>query len=793
MSSNKPDIQNLVKATVTLLLKAPMLTVPQAMRAGNFSDAQSKNPALQMRVRRALSTTTTTGINHSSIIGHDVNFSSPMPTISTFSSSSTTTIATTSSASPQTTADTSTLMNDLIHRPQLDQVRLTAVGKGKAVKNRKASDSHYTMALKRATRLYYEELQKPEAEERKSAYSIEKDVKQQFDGVGPSARTITRYVNENCLVNASPVKRGNPGYLPAWAFESLCVALESYISINQVNANCHNNGKKNLASRVNGAAARDDVKGNKLLDRIVRNKSIDLNAAKLHSMEARRIQWTTSKNLTMWFNNWGKDLVQLGFATQLNVDGNIHIPEEQLGCILNFDETCLSLDGSGKRGGRPEVIFYNPLLPQMGRATSKSALTMTMITGSNALGEAIPPHFQFQTSAKSVETQQVRFDTAIYFPGVLCKFGMKERVSRGVSIGVNEKGGMDEAEFEKYVKNSIMPLYPDALDIPGKRVMVKVDSGPGRLNVSLLAQLRERGWYLYPGVPNTTAVLQETDRNYGPFKTQFRKNLETIVDVRLAAKESVSLQPWLVGMIVFGGTDFVTGYELTDCAFTRGFSKIACLNAWAKVGAAPLTRKCLSDPKVSKTLGDGDGKFDEYLLSIQVANDLATYALTEGGFKGELLKVKLVPRKEEEELTVPNSKAMIDKLAKATTHGTKFLATKGSHLMTDDFFIAQRKNEAEKELEKLLRVKKQRVQAMKTHDLASEIMEKKATEIQQLQFGNLSLLELDILLRWHNSLSGMKSKAVKADKAAKLKEIFSSGKSPPSVEEWTVHDEENLL
>ena len=128
----------------------------------------------------------------------------------------------------------------------------------------------------------------------------------------------------------------------------------------------------------------------------------------------------------MWFNNWAHDLVELGFATKLNDDGEIHIPDDQLGRIINFDETCLSLDGSGKRGGRPDVIFYNPLLPQTGRPTSKSALTTTMITGSNALGEALPPHFQFQTAAQSIETQRIRLDTAIYFPNVMCKFGMPD-------------------------------------------------------------------------------------------------------------------------------------------------------------------------------------------------------------------------------------------------------------------------------------------------------------------------------------------------------------------------------
>ncbi len=146
---------------------------------------------------------------------------------------------------------------------------------------------------------------------------------------------------------------------------------------------------------------------------------------------------------------------------------------------------------------------------------------------------------------------------------------MTKRKETAILVVFNEMGGMDDTEFEKYMKNNIMPLFPGALDIPGKQGLVKVDSGPGRCNVELLAELCTQGWYLYPGVPNTTAVSQETDRNYGPFKTQFRNNLAAIVAQRLAEKKSVSLQPWLVGLIVFGGVDEITGFELTDCAFSH--------------------------------------------------------------------------------------------------------------------------------------------------------------------------------------------------------------------------------
>ena len=53
-------------------------------------------------------------------------------------------------------------------------------------------------------------------------------------------------------------------------------------------------------------------------------------------------------------------------------------------------------------------------------------------------------------------------------------------------------------------------------------------------------------YFLKKSQPNTTHVTQETDKNYGPFKTQFSTNLELIVAARLEAGESLSLQPKFV-------------------------------------------------------------------------------------------------------------------------------------------------------------------------------------------------------------------------------------------------------
>ena len=56
---------------------------------------------------------------------------------------------------------------------------------------------------------------------------------------------------------------------------------------------------------------------------------------------------------------------------------------------------------------------------------------------------------------------------AEHMPRVLGQFGWEEERSWPVTFGQNEKGGMDKVEFEKYLLNSIIPLYPDPKNMPG--------------------------------------------------------------------------------------------------------------------------------------------------------------------------------------------------------------------------------------------------------------------------------------------------------------------------------------
>jgi hypothetical protein len=234
------------------------------------------------------------------------------------------------------------------------------------------------------------------------------------------------------LINTSPMKIGPLGHISAVAYKFLCQAYKSLVPLNRskmipIFAKTFNIGT---------------VKASRLLNRVVRDTATDINAEKMNCAEDRRIHWTTYQNLDLWFDSWEMFLVKYGFAT-IKEDGSLHITEEMKARILNFDETCLSLDGSnGNRGGHPTVTYYDVRFPQLGKVTLKSALTTTMISGSSVAGKSIPPHFQFQTSATSAEGEVIHIEMVRFLLPVECIFGWGTKQEFPISFGLNSKGGM---------------------------------------------------------------------------------------------------------------------------------------------------------------------------------------------------------------------------------------------------------------------------------------------------------------------------------------------------------------
>ncbi len=143
------------------------------------------------------------------------------------------------------------------------------------------------------------------------------------------------------------------------------------------------------------------------------------------------------------------------------------------------------------------MLFHSCNLPNLRKST---IVSITLITGSTAAGEAIPLHFQFSAASKSKKTQQVNVNSIAFFPNVKGKSGTSDLKEWPMTIGMNEKGGMDEVEFRQYFLNSLVLLFPDSDDVNGERVIVKVDSGSGSLQEIFLAEARTLEFIVYPRI-----------------------------------------------------------------------------------------------------------------------------------------------------------------------------------------------------------------------------------------------------------------------------------------------------
>jgi hypothetical protein len=141
---------------------------------------------------------------------------------------------------------------------------------------------------------------------------------------------------------------------------------------------------------------------------------------------------------------------------------------------------------------------------------------------------------------------------------------------------MNEIGGMNNKEFECYVDNNIVCLFPNLEDTPWKCILLMVNSACGRNWRDLLNKCRFRGVYIYPGLSNSTSMQQEMDINYGPFKGVVWRNLAKIALTRYAKGISMSLGTSTFGLIIYSGV----------CPDSR----IMLENTWSEVGIVPFTK-----------------------------------------------------------------------------------------------------------------------------------------------------------------------------------------------------------
>jgi hypothetical protein len=237
--------------------------------------------------------------------------------------------------------------------------------------------------------------------------------------------------------------------------------------------------------------------------------------------------------------------------------------------------------------------------------------------------------------------------------------------------------------------------------------------------------------------------------------------------------------------VVFGGEDPETGL-IVGSAFEKGFSKAQNIGAWEKVGAVPLSRKCLSSSKVRRLIGDGDDDQQVLVHLFVEHNVIACNALTLEGYNGDVMKITLKPIECTNVITAPHTQDRIELLSQAKAHDNIFTATGGVRLTANGIFQGIALKQRKILREKLAKDKTLRERHEMNQNVALDILQRKGENLT-----TLTSVDLTALLTWHQhpKIAGM----LKEAKFVAWMGIKNSGKSPPSFERWTDADEEQML
>ena len=151
MSGRGRQVDKRIAQTVSYLLRCPRSSVPEAMRACKYTLDESSHPTLQMAIRRSYAKAT------------GGKLKSPPEIIDKYSAAATTVSPMTNptyvvGGPPSTRPMTPMPMTP---KPKQKLIRKSARGMQKFRINRLAASDHAKRALKRATRLYAQEKDKP--------------------------------------------------------------------------------------------------------------------------------------------------------------------------------------------------------------------------------------------------------------------------------------------------------------------------------------------------------------------------------------------------------------------------------------------------------------------------------------------------------------------------------------------------------------------------------------------------------------------------------------------------------
>ena len=126
-------------------------------------------------------------------------------------------------------------------RPKIKQIRKTTTGMQKNRSNTAIEKKHASTSNERATTILSEDRNKLKG---KSDQNVCDKIEGEY-GVKISCHTLNRYVKDG-YIGSSPPRNGSPGTIPEFLFKNLCISMESYTKINQLNGKIVENSRKNI-------------------------------------------------------------------------------------------------------------------------------------------------------------------------------------------------------------------------------------------------------------------------------------------------------------------------------------------------------------------------------------------------------------------------------------------------------------------------------------------------------------------------------------------------------------------
>ena len=170
--------------------------------------------------------------------------------------------------------------------PKLPQIHKSSSGTQRNRANKKIKSCHEKIAFKAATTLLHTEQKKRAGG--LGARQVVKKIIEDF-GVDVSYRTVSRYVKEG-KIGESPKKNESPGKIKPWIFQTICIAVSSFVQINQVNAKSVANDRKKLNARLMSVMWRDKIPSMQLLDCVLAETATELLYLAVDNVEDRRVR-----------------------------------------------------------------------------------------------------------------------------------------------------------------------------------------------------------------------------------------------------------------------------------------------------------------------------------------------------------------------------------------------------------------------------------------------------------------------------------------------------------------------